>query len=323
MVDMNTLTASSSIPEKVDWLAERYWKFSRDERLLESLKGLFVLDKDGELTSEPARDPLTRETAGLMVLAPSGSGKTALLMRAIRATKVLSEVAEGEAGNTMYVTVPAEATIKSLAELIARRAGYGGMTSKIRAHEAWAVARHRLRVAGIKLLIIDEAHHLVRPGPGRDVPGAVQSLKHLLQGDAAVAVILVGVPKLREAVMSDEETDRRFEKLPLKPISAGSREAEHFAKCCEWMASSLGLTMAVRDRLPERILFAEQGQLGRAVDLFKETMTRALRARREFPSLEDAEQRFEALYGPREMSPFAPGNWDAVKSELEKSGWGR
>jgi len=89
------------------------------------------------------------------------------------------------------------------------------------------------------------------------------------------------------------------------------------------MASSLGLTMAARDRLPERILFAEQGQLGRAVDLFKETMTRALRARREFPSLEDAEHRFEALYGPRETSPFAPGNWDAVRSELEKSGWGR
>lgn len=197
------------------------------------------------------------------------------------------------------------------------------MSSKIRAHEAWAVARHRLRLAGISLLIIDEAHHLVRPGPGRDVPGAVQSLKHLLQGDAAVAVILVGVSKLREAVMSDEETDRRFKKFFLPPIKEGSLDVDHFQRCVEWTAGLLGLKLAARDRLPERVLFAEHGELGRSVKLCKDIMELALRFRRETVSLAEAEQHYEGRYGPREMSPFAPGNWDAVKAELETSRWGR
>lgn len=107
-----------TIREKLEWLEHRYWRFGQDETLSDHLHDLFEVDDDGQMMAQPRRDPLTGETNGLMVLGPSGYGKTALLMWTLRADPVLKEFRIDEGGNTLFITVPPEATIKKVAEIV-------------------------------------------------------------------------------------------------------------------------------------------------------------------------------------------------------------
>ena len=71
--------------------------------------------------------PLTGEIKGLMVLGGSGQGKTAQLKRLLRTNTVLTKfkyVDDLPSGNTLYVTVPPEASLKKLAEIILDLTGY-------------------------------------------------------------------------------------------------------------------------------------------------------------------------------------------------------
>ncbi|MFP3821919.1 TniB family NTP-binding protein, partial [Bacillus sp. SIMBA_008] len=67
----------------------------------------------------------------------SGDGKTALLKRMLRMNLVLTEMTDTQEGNTLYITVPPDATIKKLAELILARTGYRRVVSRLRSSDAW------------------------------------------------------------------------------------------------------------------------------------------------------------------------------------------
>ena len=322
MTPVNSLSPSSSLSEKIEWLGERHWRFGREDRFEDLLTDIFNVDDNGVITSDPVRDPLINETCGIMLLAGSGNGKSALLRRTLERVPALDEVTtENPTGNTIKITVPPAATVKSLAEEIAGLTGYEDIDPKAKVHEAWSIARHRMKKFGIKLLVIDEAHHLLRAGPGRDIPGTVQTLKHLLQGDGSVAVILSGVPKLREIILQDPETDGRYFKFELDMIEAGSQDAERLSRCIAKSAEELGLFLDPDDMLSERLIFAEHGKVGRSIRLAKETMRRALIKGRDNLRLEDAEDCFAKRYGSRSASPFSPGAWNVVQADLEAAGW--
>ena len=320
-----TDTPLTTIPEKLKWIDDRYWKFGHDDLFDDYLQDLYEVDDDGRMTGEPRRDPLTGETRGLMILAGSGNGKTATLKRALRASSALSDIAKVEDGNTLFIEVPPEATIKGLAGKIAEATGYTSFDKRVQASEAWEIARHRLVLAGIKTLIIDECHHIFRPGPGRDIRGAIQALKHMLQSGHAVALIIIGVPALREAILQEPsgETYRRFDEYHFPKLHPGSAEVEVFARCLAASAKAVGLEVDPRDAFAERFLFAEHGETGRAVKLAKDTLRKAVTRKRPALSLSDAERLFIKSNGHRDMTPFHPGDWGGVKAELEAMGWAR
>lgn len=320
-----TDTPLNTISEKLDWLAQRYWKFGQDDLFLDYLEDLYEVDDEGHMTSTPRRDPLADETRGLMFLARSGNGKTATIKKAIRETPVLEEYTDQGEGNTLYMEVPPDATIKSLAEDIAKITGYFGFHKSVTAPERWLICRRRLKMTGITTLVIDECHHILRPGPGRDVPGAIQALKHMVQSDHAVALIIAGVPELREGILKEAsgETYRRFDECHLPSIQPGSVEAERFSRCVATSARKLGIEIDPGLKFSERVLFAEHGEAGRAVKLVKDSLRRVITKRRSRLELEDAERIFVKSNGPREMTPFHPGDWSFVESELKAMGWVR
>lgn len=324
---MNNMTAvaPTTITEKLDWLENRYWKFGAEDGVEDHLLDLFEMDDDGKRTAEPLLDPLTRETKGLMVLGASGNGKTALLRRTLRVDAVLSEFAAGHGGNTLYITVPPDATIKKLAEIILVKTGYTKIHSKLRAADAWEIARHRFGLVGIKALVIDECHHLFRPGSGRDIPGAIQALKHIMQSQHPVALIIAGVPSLKDAILSEEsgETVRRFAELSLKRIRSGSKGAKTFTNNFLKSANVLGLKIDDEDALPARILFAEHGQVGKSVRLGKDILQSAIKRKHETVTLDVAESVFRKQNSGIKLTPFDDADWDVVKAELVAIGWGQ
>ncbi|TDE34829.1 TniB family NTP-binding protein [Antarcticimicrobium sediminis] len=320
-----TTISPATITEKLAWLELRYWKFGQDDTLADHLYDLYEFDNEGFMTPQPRRDPLTGETKGLMVLGGSGNGKTALLKRTLRADPVLREFKIDEGGNTLFITVPPEATIKKLAEIILQMTGYAKVDSKLRAADAWEIARHRFGLVGITTVVIDECHHILRPGPGRDVLAAIQSLKHIMQSEHGVALVIAGVPTLRDAILSEPsgETYRRFSELRLSRIRPGSIAARRFGQNFMKSAQMLGVQVRAEDALADRILFAEHGQVGKSVALAKEILRNAVTRQREALSLEYAERVFRKSKPDLEMTPFHAAAWDAVKSELEAIGWGQ
>lgn len=324
MTEMTNCTPDS-ITEKLQWLKDRYWKFGEEEALDDHLLDLFEVDDDGQRTAEPCFDPLTRETKGLMVLGASGNGKTALLMRALRVDPVLTEFQIDHGGNTLYITVPPEATIKKLAEIILAKTGYTKVDAKLRAADAWEIARHRFGLVGIKALVIDECHHILRPGAGRDIPAAIQALKHIMQSQHRVVLIIAGVADLKNALMSETsgETIRRFNELSLSKIRPDSKVSATFGKNFLKSANILGLRVAEEDALPERILYAEHGQVGKSVRLGKDILRAAITRKRDAVTLEIAERVFRKSRSGLDMTPFDADEWDVVRAELNAIGWGQ
>ena len=324
MTEMSNITPVS-ISEKLEWLEHRYWKFGEEENFDDYLLDLFEVDDEGRRTEEPRFDPLTRETKGLMVLGASGNGKTALMRRALRVDPILTEFGIDQGGNTLYITVPPEASIKKLAEIILAKTGYTKVHAKLRAADAWELARHRFGVVGIKALVIDECHHILRSGAGRDIPGAIQALKHIMQSQHRVALIIAGVPSLKDAILSEAsgETARRFAAFSMARIRPGSRGAATFGRNFVKSASILGLQVTEEDALPDRILFAEHGQVGKSVGLGKEILRAAITRQRDAITLGEAERVYRKSNDGLDMTPFDGAGWDVVKSELTAIGWGQ
>ena len=325
---MNVKTAiknPTTITEKTAWLEARYWRFGMADELEDHLFDLFEIDDDGAMTARPRVDPLTSESRGLMVLGRSGDGKTALLKRMLRVNPVLTEVSQGQEGNTLYITVPPEATIKKLAELILVRTGYHRVDAKLRSADAWEMVMHRLTKFGIKLIVIDECHHIFRRGSGRDVAGAIQSLKHIMQSAGGVALLIAGVPSLRDDICSElsGETARRFQEFSLGDIRPDSQAALDFAKNFARSAKTLGLAVPEGCAMAERILFAKHGQIGRSVELGKLILSDAVTRRRTALSLARAEAVYRKSSKCIGMTPFHSGNWHDVQRELSAIGWGQ
>lgn len=325
---MTTQTANAiptTITEKTAWLEARYWRFGMEDELEDQLIDLFEIDDNGAMTAQPRVDPLTGESRGLMVLGRSGDGKTALLKRMLRVNPVLTEATEGQEGNTLYITVPPEATIKKLAELILARTGYQRVDAKLRSADAWEMVMHRLTKFGIRALIIDECHHIFRRGSGRDVAGAIQSLKHIMQSAGGVALVIAGVPSLRDDILSEQsgETARRFQELSMGDIRPGSKEVSDFIRNFAYSAKMLDLAVPEGSAMAERILFAKHGQIGLSVELGKLILSDAVTRRRTELSLARAEAVYRKSSKCIGMTPFHDGNWEAVQRELNAIGWGQ
>jgi hypothetical protein len=219
--------------------------------------------------------------------------------------------------------VPPEATIKKVAEIILAKTGYTKVDGKLRAADAWEIARHRFGLVGIKTLMIDECHHIVRPGPGRDVLAAIQSLKHIMQSEQGVALVIAGVPTLRDAIVSEPsgETYRRFLEYHLGKIPPGSKAEELFGRNFLKSAEKLGIRVQMEDAVIERILFAHGGEVGRSVTLAKELLRDAVIRKEETLSLEHAERIYRKSNCNINMTPFNIAAWGNVKADLESLGW--
>jgi hypothetical protein len=315
--------APHDLPGRLAWLDARYLKNARDDEFQERLRYILQVGPEGTLLPTAIRDPLNGETRGMQVIGASGDGKSVMIQRNLSALPGFVEMKAGTAGNYLHITVSPEATIKSLASDIAAATGYGRMAERARTHEAWSVVRHRLQMFEIGLLWIDEAHHLLRGGAGRDIAGALQTLKNLLQGDGAVAVILSGVQHLDGRIAADPETFRRYRlRQRLQSLTAGSGDMQLLRRFIEKCCQKLDLSLPDDPSFAERIVFSQTGGLGRSIIFAKMTIRRALINQKEAVSMEDARQTW-ILNGGDDSgpSPFDPIPWPDVRKLLEERGW--
>ena len=304
----------ADIPGQILWLSERYFRTERDQQFLDALAEVMMTDGSGAILPTSMRNPLNNEARGLAVIGESGSGKSVMLRRNLQRLPGWQSYATGEGGNYLTITLPPEATIRSLAIELLSLTGYGNINGRAKVYELWDVVRHKLQKEAIGLLWIDEAHHLFRSGPGRDPAAARRMMKNLLQ-TSGVAVVLSGVSQLNTDLKSDPETDRRFLRMHLRHYTAEA-EQERLGQFVLACLQQLGLA-ADDEHLAQRILHAEQGSLGRAIDLFKTSAIRALRNCEPVLTLAELRRSFELQHGASSgPSPFDERDWHKLRKVL-------
>ncbi|WP_289016266.1 TniB family NTP-binding protein [uncultured Methylobacterium sp.] len=141
--------------------------------------------------------------------------------------------------------------------------------------------RKRLKIRGVKVLHVDEAHHITEPANKREIKKVVNVFKYLMiHRDWPVAVILSGIPALVAAVSRDPQLSGRMAftptatLLPLKDV----RRIQHVVG---ELSSAAGLKVEAEElaAVAPRLIHAGNRQLGRCIEITYDAIQFALEGR--------------------------------------------
>lgn len=144
------------------------------------------------------------------------------------------------------MNVENEPTVKALAKLLLKSSGYGKISETAKGDVLWMILLHRIALLGIKLIWIDEAHHVFKPGSGRDITSSLRAMKTLLQGRNAPAVIFAGVPDLNKYLIQERETSLWFFRHNLKADELGADDIPELSKLIDQCCISIGMSILYR-----------------------------------------------------------------------------
>lgn len=314
---------NAPLAAKVGWVADRYMRNARDDAFQDFLREILVVGEDGAIHPEPVRDPLNGETGALGVFGGSGAGKSVLISKTFERLPFLQRMRDGESGNYIQITVPPEPTIRGLGAAIAAETGYTKFAKRTRVWEVFDVVAHRLAERGVAVILVDEIHHLLRAGPGRDRIGTLQMLKTLLQGRGAVALVLSGIREAEEAISKDSEMSRRLFRYHLEAARLQGDDTERLAtftsRCCE----RVGVQPPDDPHFAKRLVLASNGELGQAIRLMKMILRRVLISGGSALTIGEAARYFEMREQMRgALHPFVSADWEVLHRDLTAHGWG-
>lgn len=301
-----------------DWLRDRYMRNPRDADFEDLSREVLRTGPDGAITADPLRFGLVGETRGLLVTAESGAGKTTLIRRNLTRQPQIGVTDGKTPGRAFYIRVKPEATLKGLATKIAEDLGYPPISSGARTTEVWEAALNRLKLRGITIIWIDEAHHMLQPS--REVKAVLRRFKALMQDEPNFVLILSGVPDLENLIRQDEETDGRLFRMRLSPIRTETERSsirQYISRCCELVE----LEPPSDPYMVQRLEAATRGSFGRSLELTQFAITRALRRRDGLLRLDDFRRSYDWKRRTDGDGPFDEEDWPTLKQILETQGW--
>ena len=247
----------------------------RDTAFAGHLDRLLTRGPDG--APRPVTVTRTGETRGVLVVGAPGSGKTEMVGRALDKHPRLQPAQAGGRPHHLSVRVESPATVKSLGLQILQQTGYDVAHGRMVASRIWTLVRHRLALLGIAVLWIDEAHDLFQGGSAFEVQNNLKFLKSLMQGEAAVVLVLSGTDRLGRIAQVDAQVSRRLSRMVMPAVSEatdGAMLGRILARYCD----AAGLAPPAEPDLVPRLVHAGRGQFGRCLTAMLDAIERALRA---------------------------------------------
>lgn len=286
-------------------------KVPRDDEFRAHLDRLLRRDASGSLTSEAVRFSTTAETRGILVVDGPGGGKSTTVAHALAKHPALQAGADGPAW--MGVSVPSPATFKSMGFEILRRSGYPSVSDRREAWSIWDQIRSRLKMLGISVLWIDEAHDLFC----KDSAMILRALKSLMQGDEAVIVILSGTERLHEIIRSDPQVQRRFSTMQLRPVCAAT-DREDFDDLIGSYCAEAGLDTDMSEDLVARLFHASRFRFGRSIETTLNAIEAALGSGADCLSNDHFAQAWAMLEGCQPgRNVFLADDWRAIDPDRD------
>ncbi|WP_172600840.1 ATP-binding protein [Cereibacter sphaeroides] len=305
------------LPALCDWIRNRYVSSAWDNQFLERLEMVLRRDASGQLLAEPKT--FHGETMGIAVTGPSRDGKSTLVRRVVE--RVLGERfdARGLGRHVIHLRVRSAATLKSVYTDLCAATGFTGLPSRLTIPEAHELAVHRLRLADIRIVILDEVHNLL----GYDNRAVNLFLKTFLQDGGGFCLIAIGTERLRDFIYDKSENielagrllDLSLERFPRDTSLALIHGA------LDRLSADAGLRLALSIRrdpyFADRILDGCRGSYGRSMRLITTSIVLALEEGAPALDIEDFRRVFdiELLYFNPE-NPFLPSDWVARASAV-------
>lgn len=285
------------------------------KKLQADLTRLFRAGPDGTPTHQPVLFTAGTETHGMILVAGPGAGKTTAIRRAVSEIKALAENPQTGLPRYIHVTVASPATLRSLGCQFLEKLGVDRISDRTKVHDIWLMVRHRLRLLGISLVAVDEAHDMFRSTSTSETDTMFRMMKSLMQGDHPVVLLLGGTERLLDITRLDAQVNRRFLKVVAAPLDIVA-DGQSIREIIGFYAKKAGLQLDIHDDLPGRVIHGARYQFGRCVELTLAAIEEALRAGDEHLTREH----FEIAWGMAEGCPLTANVFDVedyMSIELE------
>ena len=242
----------------------------RDTDVRTHILRLLARDEDRNPTHVAKRWTREGETRGFMLTGAPGSGKSHLVNRTLQKLPAL-EPREDGVPRYIKCSAPSPATFKSMIMQLLKETGYPAENPR---KENWLLVRdlrYRLELLDIGVIWIDEAHDLFCA----DRKLILRALKSLMQGEAAVAIILTGTSDLADVIRSDQQVKRRFTAMSL-PALVEQADGADFQTILEQYCDRIGLLAPTENDLIARVFHGARYCFGRAIELLLQALEVAI-----------------------------------------------
>lgn len=165
------------------------------------------------------------EAEHIMLLGESGVGKSTLLTRYVDRHPVIEHEELTEVP-VLYVALGQSPTPKKLASTLLKALKdpkwYMGKEDELTARLVFLIGQCRVR-----LVIIDEANHLIDRGGEKTLHTAADWLKRLVDA-SRISFVLAGIPRTRTLLATNDQLRERFrEVIEIDRFSVANKSAEH------------------------------------------------------------------------------------------------
>ncbi|MCQ0093519.1 TniB family NTP-binding protein [Roseovarius sp. M141] len=259
------MNVSTNAAAQIQKLRQIHMPTERDHQLKKHLYRLFEVNSEGQLTSVPCRYTAGQETRGVILIEEPGGGKTTAVRTVLKEAEFLAQNPETGEPRYLEIQVPSPATLKSVGFAILAALGLEGLSPKTTEGEIWATVRQRLRVAGIRVLWLDEAQDLIMARSANETENSLRMIKSLMQGDNAVIPVLSGTRRLGEVAAFDPQVSRRFTKIMPSNLQHGVDEAG-LISLVEYYCNEAAIKARVDTDVMARLITASRHRFGRGID---------------------------------------------------------
>jgi hypothetical protein len=266
----------TAIARTLERLKEIHIETERDRDFRSQLERLLRVDDDGNLLPEPVLYSAGLEARGIAFIEGAGGGKSTAIRRTLMNTPALAPDPETGFPRYLEIQVPSPATLKSLGFQILETLKFEAIPSQSNAWEIWSIVRHQLKLKGVVVLWLDEAHDLFLSRSAPEIDDVLKMIKSMTQKDSQVIVVLSGTERLFEITNFDAQVNRRLTKVIPRELDQGV-DNDVIAKVVTKYCGEADLQPDLRDNLAGRLIHGSRGRFGRAIETTLMAIERALR----------------------------------------------
>lgn len=260
-----------------------YFEPPAHNAVLSSIKELLQdMVESHELSGSEEND--REELRGLIIAGQPRAGKSRILKQIFRSHPSLPNYGKKNAFCPLLTVIPRGAcTIKRFGADTLARTGLTVVeipTGKDYEITLAHMIRDRLRMRGINILHIEEAHHITQAANAKEIVLVINMFKTLLiDKDWPIALIMSGIPELVDALQAEGQITGRLEVIDVPSLEI-SADAPHLKNILRELSAVAGLKVA-KDHaavIVPRLIHAGNYQLGRSIEIIYAAIRLALRS---------------------------------------------
>ncbi|MGP9820033.1 ATP-binding protein [Salinarimonas sp. NSM] len=245
-----------------------------DKRARKLFNGLLRADGAGRPIPQPKLFGLNREARGLVITGASGAGKSTLVCKLFRGHPAFPGFdIPGHECKILSLIVPSPANLKSLGHTVLDRLGWQ-VGSRSTERFIWKTVKMRLHELGYSVVHFDEAQRLLRNGSDMEIDKICDNWVDLMQQPNPMILVLSGVEGLLAVVNGHKHARRRFDRLPLAPIS--TFDAKTIEGAIAGYCKEAGIGFDRGDHVVQRLIHACNSTFGTSIEMTLKAIEEAI-----------------------------------------------